>query len=368
MYARPLRAPRLAIRLAYTANSLMIRTDTGRDDYELVHGGDGMYQYLPRAYWRNVEFLADVATAYDRVVKACAQVPRDIAPWESDSDDDGSVDVDTLSGLHDELAGMELVWWNTCVASKDDEDFDDILEMCADQDLGWGLLDVTEFWEVYNSLPATGHDRDVSGILDNIGDQSYLFDFVDTHNLWHTARSVLWREPGSIGWFNHDEQVRYDAAAARPGTQHLVLIRGPPGAGKSTFAKESFPDYHLLEADAFPGYYTKGYYCFSPALVGAAHDWCVQQVRASLLARNNVVVCNTMVTQGEVDKYRSPFPDQWSWRLGDSMMPPGVAVRVIRMQGRFQSVHNVPQGVVDRMRQNMQPIDDEEVYTPQQHS
>jgi energy-coupling factor transporter ATP-binding protein EcfA2 len=111
----------------------------------------------------------------------------------------------------------------------------------------------------------------------------------------------------------------------------LVLIRGLPGSGKSTLAK-SLTDFFHVEADMF---FQRGdYYAFDPSKLDEAHRYCLDLVREALLAGRNVVVSNTFVKLSEMEPYKA-F---------------GAPVDVIEATGNFESVHNVPASVVDKMK------------------
>ena len=85
--------------------------------------------------------------------------------------------------------------------------------------------------------------------------------------------------------------------AAKP---RLVLIRGVPGSGKSTRAR-NFKGYVHFEADM---YFTKdGVYSFDPDLLPAAHQWCIQKTRETLEQGSKVVVSNVFANAWEIKPY-----------------------------------------------------------------
>lgn len=119
----------------------------------------------------------------------------------------------------------------------------------------------------------------------------------------------------------------------------LVLIRGLPGSGKTTLAKNRFPQYTHLETDQF---FTdnKGNYKFVLEKASIAHAWCLQQTLESLESGKNTVVSNTFITKQEIQPY----------------LDLGYPVRIIEAKGRYQSVHPVPAEVITLMRNNYQQI------------
>lgn len=114
----------------------------------------------------------------------------------------------------------------------------------------------------------------------------------------------------------------------------LVLIRGIPGSGKSTFAKEFKVGWKHFEADDF----WEGRE-FSPKFLHLAHKSCQEKTREALEEGFNVVVANTFVRTWEMQPYFD--------------MTDGLAV-VYRMDTEFKSIHDVPQSTIDRMKKRFE--------------
>jgi predicted kinase len=118
----------------------------------------------------------------------------------------------------------------------------------------------------------------------------------------------------------------------------LVLVRGLPGSGKSTFARK-LAGFRHLEADMFfVG--ADGAYVFEPTKLKEAHAWCQEQCKATLLAGGNVVVSNTFVKRWEMSFYVNLAAEL------------GVEVTEVTVAGSYSNVHGVPDAVVERMRSN----------------
>ena len=61
----------------------------------------------------------------------------------------------------------------------------------------------------------------------------------------------------------------------------LILVRGIPGSGKSTFANLIWNSYAICEADKF--FYDKdGNYNFDPSKLKQAHEWCQNEVEIKM--------------------------------------------------------------------------------------
>lgn len=126
----------------------------------------------------------------------------------------------------------------------------------------------------------------------------------------------------------------------------LYLIRGLPGAGKSTFAKTlseglGIPFY---EADMY--HMVNGVYNWKPENVHAAHQWCQRQVETYLRQQcamrrfGSVIVSNTSTTEKELKHYVE-VSEKFQYNL--------TSVIVENRHGRI-SIHGVPQETLDKMR------------------
>lgn len=122
----------------------------------------------------------------------------------------------------------------------------------------------------------------------------------------------------------------------------LVLIRGLPGAGKSTAAKDLFSGALEVCADYWFDYFCEGK--FNPKLLAKAHKWCLEEARRGLLDGNTVVVHNTFTREWEMEQY---------FDLA-SVLKVRVWVFVAENRHGGKSVHNVPQATIDNMRSRFQ--------------
>jgi len=120
----------------------------------------------------------------------------------------------------------------------------------------------------------------------------------------------------------------------------LIIVRGLPGSGKSTKAKELIEsgkaDIHL-EADMF-FYDKKGNYIYDRSLLKEAHQWCQTVTKRNLVEGKSVVVSNTFVKMWEMKPYIEMCKEL------------GIDYEIIKCEYNGSNIHSVPQEVIKRMK------------------
>lgn len=119
-------------------------------------------------------------------------------------------------------------------------------------------------------------------------------------------------------------------------SNHLYIIRGLPGSGKSTFAKKLLLDgivSEVVEADHFMTDMNSNYK-FDPKNLERCHQECQMWTKYYLDRGRDVAVANTFSRKWEIMPY----------------IKMGVEYTIVEMRGDFKSVHNVPQKVINNMK------------------
>jgi predicted kinase len=87
----------------------------------------------------------------------------------------------------------------------------------------------------------------------------------------------------------------------------LTLLRGLPGSGKSTFAKQIWNEYAICEADKYFVDKESGEYRFDASKLKEAHSWCKNEVEIRMIDNQinsqyyaEIVVSNTFTQEWEV--------------------------------------------------------------------
>ncbi len=119
--------------------------------------------------------------------------------------------------------------------------------------------------------------------------------------------------------------------------KELILLRGLPGSGKSTFA-ELIGGFRC-EADMY--FMVDGEYKFDLNKIKEAHRWCKEQCESFMVReKSKVIVSNTFTQEWEMEDYY------------DLAKRYGYKVTSVIVENRHEgkSIHNVPDASLGNMR------------------
>ncbi len=135
---------------------------------------------------------------------------------------------------------------------------------------------------------------------------------------------------------------------------NLTIIRGLPGSGKSTRAKELMQEKRNngrkvsnLESDMFFMFNNK--YIFNKNHLNYSHLWCLSNAAYYLNQGYDVIVSNTFVTKDEIFPYNKMAA---AIDIND--------ISIITCFGKFRNIHNVPIKVIEHMKEKWEDFNQEE--------
>lgn len=121
----------------------------------------------------------------------------------------------------------------------------------------------------------------------------------------------------------------------------LLLLRGLPGAGKTSLAS-ALEIRAVCSADDFVT--RKGIYNWKPETVSASHDWCQRKCRRFMKKQvNKIIIANTMTSERELIPYY------------DLARQFGYTVFSVVVENRHDGTnsHDVPEATLEKMRNRL---------------
>lgn len=126
------------------------------------------------------------------------------------------------------------------------------------------------------------------------------------------------------------------------GKPFMLIIRGLPGSGKSTFAEliNQMCVEPLIHAEADQYFVEKFDGVFEPRRIADAHAWCRQKVQRAIDDSNNVIVSNTFTREWEYDDYLT-MAAKANYNI--------FVITMNNIHGS-KSIHDVPEETITKMR------------------
>lgn len=123
----------------------------------------------------------------------------------------------------------------------------------------------------------------------------------------------------------------------------LIIVRGHPGSGKSTFSKQicEILGAKHIENDQF--FTNNGNYSFDITKHQTAKDDCLERTKKALMEGHTVVVSNTFTKLNEIDEYL------------DFAKKNNIKTTFFEMDFHFPNKHNVPDEIVENKKKEFEP-------------
>ena len=130
----------------------------------------------------------------------------------------------------------------------------------------------------------------------------------------------------------------------------LVLLRGLPGSGKSSFANLIWSSFVICEADQF-FYDAEGNYNFDPSKLKEAHKYCRDKVESFMLDNEKnpqfypeIIVSNTFTREWEMEEYFK-LANKYGYK---------VVSLIIENRHNGKNIHGVPDDKIQIMKDRFQ--------------
>lgn len=169
--------------------------------------------------------------------------------------------------------------------------------------------------------------------------KEFMTDNPDT--FYKEATKVIKKQYSGDTSQSHMGEVSYSQITKN---NMLIIVRGHPGSAKSTLGKSLTQfNFKHFENDAF---FTKnGVYTFDIQHHQTAKDKCYEDTKQALKKGENVVVTNTFTTLDEI----KPFIELAKKNNNKYM--------VIEMYFNYDSIHNVPDAVIQDKKNKFEPFE-----------
>ncbi len=137
----------------------------------------------------------------------------------------------------------------------------------------------------------------------------------------------------------------------------LIIMRGLPGSGKSTYVKENFPDAVVCSADSF-FLNEDGEYIFVNWKLQQAHQHCFRTfIDAVTSDAETIVIDNTNICRWEYENYVF-MAEKFGYRIRKIRM--NFAESDIPLFGK-RNIHGVPELKINQMFERFEDDTDEEI-------
>ncbi len=122
----------------------------------------------------------------------------------------------------------------------------------------------------------------------------------------------------------------------------LIIIRGIPGCGKSSFAK-LFGTSNVCTADDY--FMKDGEYKWDPSKIKFAHEWCQSKAKSMMdVYEPLIIVANTSTTERELKPYYD-LAEKYGYKVYSV---------IVENRHEGKNIHNVPEATLEAMKTRFQ--------------
>jgi predicted kinase len=124
----------------------------------------------------------------------------------------------------------------------------------------------------------------------------------------------------------------------------LIIVRGLPGCGKSTFAEYLSLSNNGVICCADDFFIKDGEYNWNSSKLGAAHNWCKKKCEEAMKNGKDVILSNTSTKESEFKPY-VVLANKYGYMVFST---------IVENRHNGENIHKVPEETISRMEQRFQ--------------